>query len=53
MATCRIHEKHEYKLCSREAWEQDPEGLCILHSRRKDKGVWGEGREPLSLAFPP
>ena len=43
MTTCRIHEKHEYKLCSREVWEKDPEGLCcLLHSRQKNKDLSGE-----------
>jgi uncharacterized protein YjbI with pentapeptide repeats len=43
--TCRIHEiigKFDISYvreCSREAWDQDPEGLCLLHSRQavKDK----------------
>jgi uncharacterized protein YjbI with pentapeptide repeats len=40
MATCRIDEIHIIYWglkCSREAWGQDPEGLCLLHSRQTDK----------------
>jgi uncharacterized protein YjbI with pentapeptide repeats len=40
MATCRIHEideRYENIECSWEAWNQDPEGLCLLHSRQVDK----------------
>lgn len=40
MPTCRIHEideKYQGIECSREAWDQDPEGLCLLHSRQANK----------------
>ncbi len=40
MATCRIHEidkKYEKIKCSREPWDRDLEGLCLLHSRQPNK----------------
>jgi len=40
MSTCRIHEIEKYEFveqCSREALEHDPEGLCLLHSRKSNK----------------
>lgn len=37
MAACKINEKYSWIECDRPAWEGDPEGLCILHSREEDK----------------
>lgn len=47
MATCQIHihTKHLIKECDREAWENDPEGLCLLHSRLADKDKNGDFTE--------
>jgi uncharacterized protein YjbI with pentapeptide repeats len=45
MDTCRIHrigEKYESIVCYREAWDQDRESLCILHSRKVDKDKDGD-----------
>ena len=37
MAKCRIQEKIQRVICQREAWSEDDEGLCILHSRQTSK----------------
>jgi uncharacterized protein YjbI with pentapeptide repeats len=40
MATCKIKEiseKYHWVECQQPAWVEDPEGLCLLHSRQKDK----------------
>jgi hypothetical protein len=40
MANCKIYEEYFWIECSLPEWDDD--GLCILHSRRKDKDEGGE-----------
>jgi uncharacterized protein YjbI with pentapeptide repeats len=42
MAVCRIHEKDSQIKCQRDAWERDPDDLCLLHSRQDDKDEDGK-----------
>jgi uncharacterized protein YjbI with pentapeptide repeats len=37
MLICQINKKYSYIQCQNPTWALDPEGLCILHSREKDK----------------
>ncbi len=37
MSVCRIHEKDTWTKCPRDAWEGDPDGLCLLHSKQENK----------------
>jgi hypothetical protein len=49
MAVCRIGEDVNRLIecpllieCSRDAWEEDPEGLCLMHSRQENKDQDGK-----------
>jgi uncharacterized protein YjbI with pentapeptide repeats len=53
MAVCRIREKHSWIECPREAWDGDPGGLCLLHSRQEEKDAekfWEEVKNKLAAA---
>jgi uncharacterized protein YjbI with pentapeptide repeats len=41
MAACQIHKKYPWLKCPREAMPDDPDGLCLLHSRQEDKNKDG------------